>query len=75
MFDPKWVRDHADEFDRGLKRRGLLPESGAIIALDEKRREIITKLQALLERRNAASKDIGAAKKAKDEAKANVIKR
>jgi seryl-tRNA synthetase len=73
MFDPKWVRDHAGEFDRGLKRRGLPPESGAIIVLDEKRREIITKLQGLLERRNAASKDIGAAKKAKDEAKANAL--
>jgi seryl-tRNA synthetase len=49
MFDPKWVRDHADEFDRGLKRRGLPPESAGIIALDEKRRDIITRVQALLD--------------------------
>jgi len=73
MFDPKWIRDHAEAFDRGLKRRGLPPESASIIALDEKRRDIITRLQALLERRNAASKDIGAAKKAKDDARANAL--
>jgi seryl-tRNA synthetase len=73
MFDPKWIRENAEAFDRGLKRRGLPPESAGIVALDEKRRDIITRLQALLERRNAASKDIGAAKKAKDEATANAL--
>ena len=67
MFDPKWVREHAEEFDRGLKRRGLPAESGKIIELDEKRRAVIAKLQVLQERRNAASKEIGEAKKAKDE--------
>jgi seryl-tRNA synthetase len=73
MYDPKWIRENAEAFDRGLKRRGLPPESAGIIALDEKRRDIITRLQALLERRNAASKDIGAAKKSKDEATANAL--
>jgi len=73
MFDPKWIRDNADAFDRGLKRRGLPPEAAGIIALDEKRRAIIVKLQALQERRNAASKDIGVAKKNKDEAAANAL--
>jgi len=73
MFDPKWIRDNAEAFDRGLKRRGLPPESGNIIAIDEKRRAIIAKLQALQERRNAASKEIGEAKKAKDDARANAL--
>jgi seryl-tRNA synthetase len=73
MFDPKWIRDNAEAFDRGLKRRGLLPESANVIAVDEKRRAIIAKLQALQERRNAASKEIGEAKKAKDEARANAL--
>ena len=73
MFDPKWVRDHAAEFDRGLARRGLAPESANIITLDEKRRSVIAKLQALQERRNAASKEIGEAKKAKDETRASVL--
>jgi seryl-tRNA synthetase len=73
MFDPRWVREHADEFDRGLARRGLPPESKRIIVLDEKRRAVIAKLQALQERRNAASKEIGEAKKAKDEKRAAAL--
>jgi seryl-tRNA synthetase len=73
MFDPRWIRENPEVLDRGLKRRGLPPESAGVIALDEKRRAIIAKLQALQERRNAASKEIGAAKKAKDEAAANTL--
>src|SRR5688572_2817757 len=73
MFDAKWVREHAEEFDRGLKRRGLPAESGKIIELDEKRRAVIAKLQVLQERRNAASKEIGEAKKAKDEKRAAAL--
>ena len=41
-----------------------------LIALDEERREVITRLQEAQARRNAASKEIGKAKGAKDEAKA-----
>jgi seryl-tRNA synthetase len=73
MFDPRWVREHADEFDRGLARRGLPSESKKVIALDEKRRAVIAKLQGLQERRNAASKEIGEAKKAKDEKRASAL--
>ncbi len=73
MFDPRWIRENAEAFDRGLKRRGLPPESAGIIAMDDRRRAIIGKLQALQERRNAASKDIGAAKKNKDEVAANAL--
>jgi seryl-tRNA synthetase len=73
MFDPRWVREHAEEFDRGLARRGLPSESKKIIALDEKRRAVIATLQGLQERRNAASKEIGEAKKAKDEKRAAAL--
>ena len=31
MFDPRWVREHAEEFDRGLARRGLPSESKKIM--------------------------------------------
>jgi seryl-tRNA synthetase len=73
MFDPKWVRDHPDLLDRGLQRRGLEPASARLLAIDEKRRAAIAKLQVLQERRNAASKEIGAAKQAKDEARAGAL--
>jgi seryl-tRNA synthetase len=70
MFDPKWIRDHPDLLDRGLERRGAEPRADYLLAIDEKRREIIGRLQLLQEKRNAVSKEIGEAKKAKDEARA-----
>jgi seryl-tRNA synthetase len=73
MFDPKWIREHPDLLDRGLARRGLAPASKRLIGLDEKRREAIAKAQALQERRNAVSKEVGEAKKAKDEARAQKL--
>jgi seryl-tRNA synthetase len=73
MYDIKWIREHPDAFDRGLKRRGLEPLSKKLLALDEKRRVAITKFEQAQARRNAASKEIGDAKKAKDEAKANKL--
>jgi seryl-tRNA synthetase len=71
MHDIKWIRDNPDAFDRGLKRRGLAPESKALLALDEERRAAITAFEQAQAARNAASKEIGEAKKAKDEARAN----
>lgn len=74
MFDPKWIRENPEAFDRGLKRRGLEPVSVRVVKLDETRRDLIGKLQAMQERRNKASQEIGAAMKAKDEAKASSLK-
>src|SRR5262245_23651821 len=73
MYDIKWIHEHPDAFDRGLKRRGLEPLSKKMVALDEKRRAAITKLEQAQARRNAASKEIGDAKKAKDETKADKL--
>ncbi len=73
MFDPKWIRDHPDLLDKGLARRGLPPASANLLAIDEKRREVIGKLQALQEKRNVVSKEIGEAKKVKDEARAQKL--
>jgi seryl-tRNA synthetase len=70
MHDIRLIRDNPAAFDDGLRRRGLAPLSGELIALDETRRAAIAALQASQERRNALSKDVGAAKKARDEARA-----
>jgi seryl-tRNA synthetase len=70
MHDIKWIRDNAAAFDAGLKRRGLGPLSASLLAIDEKRRAAILKSEQAQARRNAASKEIGDAKKAKDEARA-----
>jgi seryl-tRNA synthetase len=70
MHDIRFIREHPDAFDRGLARRGLPPESKRLIALDEERRKKILELETAQARRNAASKEIGEAKKSKNEAKA-----
>ncbi|MCH9808902.1 MAG: serine--tRNA ligase [Alphaproteobacteria bacterium] len=74
MFDIKWIRENPDVFDAGLKRRGLEPMAGDLIATDEKRRALITKSQEMQSRRNAASKEIGKAMGAKDTALADKLK-
>ncbi len=70
MHDIKWIRENAGAFDAGLKRRGLAPLSSSLLAIDEKRRAAILKSEQAQARRNAASKEIGEAKKAKDETRA-----
>ena len=73
MFDIKWIRDNAAQFDLGLKRRGLPPKAAEVLALDDKRRAHLSKLQEAQARRNAASKEIGKAKAQKDEDKAQSL--
>ncbi len=67
MFDIKWIRDNADVFDAGLARRGVGPQAERLMALDETRRQHLTKLQEAQSRRNAASKEVGKAKAQKDD--------
>jgi seryl-tRNA synthetase len=63
MHDIKWIRDNPQAFDDGLKRRGLKPLAASVLAMDESRRSAITQLERALAGRNAASKEIGEAKK------------
>ena len=74
MHDIKMVRDDPEAFDKALARRGLPPRAHDLLALDDSRRAAITELQKSQERRNAASKEIGAAMARKDAAAADVIK-
>src|SRR3954452_25293720 len=70
MHDIKAIRDNPQAFDAGLKRRGLAPMSAALLAIDERPRAALLASEQAQARRNAASKEIGDAKKAKDEARA-----
>jgi seryl-tRNA synthetase len=70
MHDIKAIRDNPQAFDAGLKRRGLEPMSASLLDIDEKRRAAILASEQAQARRNSASKEIGDAKKAKDEARA-----
>jgi seryl-tRNA synthetase len=70
MHDIKSIRDNPVAFDAALRRRGLEPLSASLLAIDEKRRAAIMASEQAQARRNAASKEVGDAKKAKDDARA-----
>ncbi len=70
MHDIKFIRDNPQAFDAALKRRGLQPMSAVLLGIDERRRAAILASEQAQARRNAASKEIGEAKKARDEARA-----
>lgn len=74
MLDIKWIRENPEALDKALAKRGAGPLSSELIALDEKRRENVGKVQAAQERRNAASKEIGKAMAEKDAATADKLK-
>ena len=73
MHDIRWIREHPDEFDLALGRRGLRPEARRLIEIDERRRAAIQWSEAALARRNAVSREIGAAKKSNEEAAAQAL--
>lgn len=68
MHDIRAIRDNPAAFDAGLARRGLPPQSADILSLDEARRACILASETAQADRNAASKDVGAAKARGDEA-------
>src|SRR5881398_3634475 len=73
MHDIKAIRDNPQAFDAGLRRRGLAPLSSSLLAIDERRRAAILASEQAQARRNSASKEIGDAKKAKDDARASKL--
>jgi seryl-tRNA synthetase len=73
MHDIKWIRDNPEAFDRALARRGLPGEAQHLISIDERRRAIIRVSEGHKARRNALSKEIGAAKKSNEEAAAQTL--
>ena len=62
MLDLRWIRDEPEAFDRAMARRGLPPQSEAVLKLDTRRRELQTRAQELQAQRNAMSKQIGSAR-------------
>ncbi|MDB5585136.1 MAG: serS [Devosia sp.] len=74
MFDIKWIRANTEAFDAALSRRkGIVTRSADLLAIDDRRRDIIVRLNEAQEKRNALSKQIGQAKAQKDEAKAGEL--
>ncbi|MEQ8664297.1 MAG: serine--tRNA ligase [Rhodospirillales bacterium] len=62
MHDIKLIRENPEAFDESLKRRGLPPQAAELVALDQQRRELLTRAQEIQAERNKLSKEIGQAK-------------
>ena len=64
MLDPRWFRNDLDDAAAQLARRGFVPATDAIRALDARRKAAQVRTQELQAERNAKSKEIGRAKTA-----------
>jgi len=62
MFDIKWIRENPDAFDKALGNRRMGPAAAALLGLDAKRRDALTRAQEIQAERNRLAKEIGAAK-------------
>jgi seryl-tRNA synthetase len=79
MHDIRWIRENPQEMAAGLAKRGISPDEAkrqvdGLIAKDEARRAHVASLQEMQERRNYLSKEIGAAMRDKDMARAEELK-
>ena len=68
MHDIRLIREMPEAFDAALARRGEAPRSAELLSIDSSRRAKITAAEAAQAARNAASKEVGAAKGRGDEA-------
>ncbi|MDZ7587980.1 MAG: serine--tRNA ligase [Parasphingorhabdus sp.] len=73
MHDIKAIRENPEAFDTALARRGVGAAASEILALDEEKRALLTRIQQGQARRNEASKAIGAAKASGDDAQATAL--
>ena len=68
MLDLKLLRREPDQARAALARRGAADAVDELLALDERRREILPQLEGLRAQRNEASEAIGAAKRSGEDA-------
>ncbi len=73
MHDIRAIRENPEAFDAALARRGAEPQAEMLVALDEARRALTTQQQEAQTRRNELSKQVGQAKAAKDEERAQAL--
>ena len=70
MLDIRSIRDNPDILDQALVRRGKSAMAETVIALNHERRALQTSWQEMQARRNEASRQVGAVKKAGGDAAA-----
>src|SRR3989442_6560616 len=61
MLDIRAIRENPEPFRAGLARRNLADAVDSLLAADERRRELTTRVEELRARQNRLSRRIGAA--------------
>jgi seryl-tRNA synthetase len=74
MLDIRLIREDPASFDAALARRSVSPVASHLLDLDTRRRDVATRTQEAQNRRNEASKAIGAAMAKGDKAGADALK-
>ena len=74
MLDIRWIRDNPAAFDEAMRARGANASAEDLLVLDERRRAAIAAEQDAQQRRNALSREIGAAMKAGERDRAEALK-
>jgi len=62
MHDIRFIREHPEAFDTGLKKRNLPPIAAELLEIDTRRRAAISESEAAQARRKALSRQIGMVK-------------
>ena len=68
MHDISRIREDGAGFDREMHRRGLSGVSAGILDVDRRRRDALSRIQALRQKRNEASREIGRRKRTGEDA-------
>ncbi|MDG1281593.1 MAG: serine--tRNA ligase [Pseudorhodobacter sp.] len=74
MHDIRAIRENPAAFDTALARRGMAPLSSEILEIDARRRASILAAETATAAQNAASRDVGAAKAAGNDAEFNRLR-
>lgn len=72
MLDIKFIREHPQLVKEGIRKKGDIDRVDEILQLDEKRRAIIQKVEALKNQRNVVSEQIAKTKKAGGDAASSI---
>src|SRR5262245_43712618 len=70
MHDIRFIREHPDAFDAGLRKRNLAPLSAELLEIDKRRRAAISESEQIQARRKALSQQVGIAKRKGENAEA-----
>ncbi|HMM20589.1 MAG TPA: serine--tRNA ligase [Selenomonadales bacterium] len=73
MLDIKFVRDNPEKVVQALKNRGLELGLEDFLALERQRRELLTEVESLKNKRNTVSQEISRLKKAGQQADAMIL--